>query len=51
MFTQKWNEWVAKYGIENVLFVVRDIACMKSIKVRYGFDAMVESYEYAFRSG
>lgn len=49
MFTEKWNEWVLKYGIENVNFVVGSIANMKNIKARFNFHDMVESYEDALK--
>ena len=45
MFTIKWNEWVEKYGIANVLFVVGNIESMKLNRLKYGLDFMIESYE------
>jgi len=56
MYDLKWNEWVKIYGIENVRFVVGNVASMKSsrdlMKARgwddqNAFDIMVESCEDA----
>jgi hypothetical protein len=47
MFTKKWLEWITKYGVENVVFVVRNIDCMIRNKAAYSWGDMVESYEDA----
>lgn len=47
MYTEKWNEWVNKYGEDNVIFVCRSIDCMRTLTLRYGWDGMVESTEDA----